>query len=186
MILVPRVTSMITVFITRTRVADQEQCTIRICTSYVSQIGCHPRVKVSFLAAPDRPSSLKFSLSPSHLLLLPFRRNLTRQIRVEYSTHIYPAMFHDTTKILLPKMRMNLEKLVQRCPYLQSQMHSEDGELRKMLTSPLYRQDREDCRSSRIPTAPGKPAAMIQERGANASVLKLIHLRNREERGNLL
>ena len=76
---------------------------------------------------------------------------------------------------------MNLEKLVQRCPYLQSQMHSdddsaesivdsdlEDGELRKMLDSPLYRQDREDCRSSRIPTAPGKPAAMIQERGASA------------------
>ena len=65
--------------------------------------------------------------------------------------------------------------------YLLSQMHSdddsaesivdsdlEDGELRKMLDSPLYRQDREDCRLSRIPTAPGKPAAMIQERGASA------------------
>ena len=44
----------------------------------------------------------------------------------------------------------------------------EDGELRKMLASPLYRQDREDCRSSPIPTAPRKLAAMIQERGASA------------------
>ena len=63
--------------------------------------------------------------------------------------------------------------------YIQSQMHSdydsaesiadsdlEDGELRKMLASPLYMQSREDCKSSRIPTASGKPAAMIQERGA--------------------
>ena len=51
--------------------------------------------------------------------------------------------------------------------YIQSQMHSdddsaetiadsdvEDGELRKMLASPLKSQDREDCKSSRIPTAP--------------------------------
>ena len=79
---------------------------------------------------------------------------------------------------------MNLEKLVQRRPTLQSQMHTdyvsaesiadsdlEDGKLRKKkkkLASPLYRQDREDCSPSRIPTAPGKPAAMIQERGASA------------------
>ena len=60
---------------------------------------------------------------------------------------------------------------------IQSQMHSdndsaestadsdlEDGELRKMLASPLYMQSRGDCKSSRIPTASGKPAAMIQER----------------------
>ena len=65
--------------------------------------------------------------------------------------------------------------------YIQSQMHSDydsdafiadsdlqDGELRKMLASPLYMQCREDCKSSRIPVAPGKPAAMIQERGASA------------------
>ena len=65
--------------------------------------------------------------------------------------------------------------------YIQSQMHSdydsaesiaesdlEDGELRKMLASPLYRQGRGYCKSSRIPTAPGKLAAMIQERGASA------------------
>ena len=61
--------------------------------------------------------------------------------------------------------------------YIQSQMHSdydsaesiadsdlEDGELRKMLASPLYMQGRGDYESSLIPTAPGKPAAMIQER----------------------
>ena len=55
--------------------------------------------------------------------------------------------------------------------YFQSQMHSEyhssestadsdleDGELRKMLASPLYLQNREDYESSRIPTASGKPA----------------------------
>ena len=65
--------------------------------------------------------------------------------------------------------------------YLQSQMHSdydsaesiadsdlEDGELRKMLSSPLYMQSREDCESSRIPIALGKPAAVLQERGASA------------------
>ena len=44
----------------------------------------------------------------------------------------------------------------------------EDGELRKMLTSLLYVQDRDDCMSSRISTALEKPAAMIQERGASA------------------
>ena len=32
----------------------------------------------------------------------------------------------------------------------------------------LCMQSREDCKSSRIPTAPGKPATMIQERGASA------------------
>ena len=37
-----------------------------------------------------------------------------------------------------------------------------------MLASPQYMQSREDCASSRIPTASGKPAAMIQERGASA------------------
>ena len=64
---------------------------------------------------------------------------------------------------------------------LQSQMHSdydsaesiagsdsEDGELRKMLPSPLYRQDREDCESSRKSTALEKPAALLEERGASA------------------
>ena len=35
-----------------------------------------------------------------------------------------------------------------------------------MLASPLYMQSLEDCKSSRIPTAPGKPAAMIQERAS--------------------
>ena len=62
-----------------------------------------------------------------------------------------------------------------------SQMHSDhdsaesiadsdraDGELRKMLTSPLYVHGREDCESSRISTAPGKLAALIQERGVSA------------------
>ena len=65
--------------------------------------------------------------------------------------------------------------------YLQSQMHSdydsaesiansdlEDGELRKMLASPLYLQSREDYESSRMPIAPEKPAALLQERGASA------------------
>ena len=53
--------------------------------------------------------------------------------------------------------------------YIQTQMHSDydsaesiadsdlqDGELRKMLASPLYRQNREECKTSRIPTAPVK------------------------------
>ena len=93
--------------------------------------------------------------------------------------------------------------------YLQSQMHSydtaksiadsdlEDGALRKKSASPLYRQDREDCKSSRTPTAPGKPAAMIQERGASAKRTQADHSRrqslissssqeHREQRRNLL
>ena len=65
--------------------------------------------------------------------------------------------------------------------YLQSQMHSDydsaesiadsdlaDGEVRKMLASPLYLQSREDCESSRMPIAPVKPAALLQEGGASA------------------
>ena len=44
----------------------------------------------------------------------------------------------------------------------------EDGELRKMATSPLDMQDREDCMSSGISTALEKPAAMIQERRVSA------------------
>ena len=65
--------------------------------------------------------------------------------------------------------------------YFQSQMHSEydsaesiadsdleDGERRKMLASPLYLQNREDHESSRMPIATVKPAALLQERGANA------------------
>ena len=43
----------------------------------------------------------------------------------------------------------------------------EDGELRKMLASPLKMQNREDCERSRMPIAPEKLAALLQERGAN-------------------
>ena len=66
-------------------------------------------------------------------------------------------------------------------PYVQSRIHSdydsaqsiadsdlEDGELRKMLASPVYIQNRQDRKSSRMPIAPEEPAAMTQERGASA------------------
>ena len=39
----------------------------------------------------------------------------------------------------------------------------------KMLALPLYFQGRGDCKSSRIPIAPGKPAALLQERGASGN-----------------
>ena len=65
--------------------------------------------------------------------------------------------------------------------YFHSQMHSdydsaesiadsdlEDGELRKMLASPLYMQSWEDCESSRMPIAPAWLAALLQRRGASA------------------
>ena len=65
--------------------------------------------------------------------------------------------------------------------WFQSQMHVdydsaesiadsdlEDGELRNMLASQLYMQNREDCESSRMPIAPGKLAALLQERGVSA------------------
>ena len=61
--------------------------------------------------------------------------------------------------------------------FFRSQMHSdydsaesiaesdlEDGELRRIATSPLIMQDRGDCKSSRISTALEKPAAIIQRR----------------------
>ena len=79
--------------------------------------------------------------------------------------------------------------------YLQSKMHSEcdsaesiadsdleDGELRKMLASPLYMQNGEDCESSRMPLAQWKPAALLQERGASAKRTQADHSR----RENLL
>ena len=85
-------------------------------------------------------------------------------------------------------MWMNLEKFV--TSYLQSQMHSdydsaesiadsdlEGGEIGKMMASPLKRQDQEDCKSSRIQTAPGKLAAMIRERGASAKRAQADHSR---------
>ena len=71
--------------------------------------------------------------------------------------------------------------------YFQSQMRSdydsaesiadsdlEDGELRKMLASPLYMQSREDCESSRIPTATGKLLHCYRKEEQVQSVLKLI------------
>ena len=79
--------------------------------------------------------------------------------------------------------------------YPQSHMHSdydsaesiadsdlEDGELRKMLASPLYMQSREDCESSRMPSAPGKLAALLQERGASAKRAQADHSRRERER----
>ena len=72
-----------------------------------------------------------------------------------------------TEDVRVPKSIKNSET-----SYIQTQMHSdydsaesiadsdlEDGELRKMLTLPLYRQES---------NAPGKPAAILQERGVSA------------------
>ena len=74
--------------------------------------------------------------------------------------------------------------------YLQSQMHSgydsaestadsdlQGGELRKMPASPLKMQSREDCESSRMPIAPGKPAALLKERRASAKRTQADHSR---------
>ena len=47
----------------------------------------------------------------------------------------------------------------------------EDGEQRKMLASPLCMPSREDCESSRMPIAPGKPAGREEQ---VQIVLKLI------------
>ena len=73
--------------------------------------------------------------------------------------------------------------------YIHSQMHSdydsaentadsdlEDGELRKMLASPLFVRGREDHDSSRKPTASGEPeAVIIQKRGASAQRTQAAH-----------
>ena len=42
-------------------------------------------------------------------------------------------------------------------------------EINEKCWSPLYMQSREDCKSSRLPIAPGKPVALLQERGARAN-----------------
>ena len=71
--------------------------------------------------------------------------------------------------------------------YLQSRMHSdydsaertadsdlEDGELRKMLASPLYMQSREDYESSRMPIAAGNLLHCYRTEEEVQRVLKLI------------
>ena len=78
--------------------------------------------------------------------------------------------------------------------YLQSQMHSdydsaesiadsdlENSKLPKMLASPLCRQNREDCETSRIPIAPGKLAAKIQDTEASAKRTQADHSRRERE-----
>ena len=64
----------------------------------------------------------------------------------------------------------------------------EDGKLREMLASLLYMQSRGNCKSSGMPTAPGKPAALSQERVVRAERTQAdlrkdlcqVRLRNRE------
>ena len=99
------------------------------------------------------------------------------RIRIKYRKDLRETI----SKILSTEDMDEFGKVGAEMSYIQSQTYSdydsaesiadsdlEDGELRKMLASPLYLQSREDCKSSRIPTASGKPAAMIQERGASA------------------
>ena len=120
----------------------------------------------------SRPKQSILKTSSSEELSLP---GIFGQIRIKYRKDLSEKI----TKILSPKMWRDLEKLAEKS-YIQSQMHSdydsaesiaesdlEDGELRKMVTSPLYMQDREDCMSSRKTTALEKPA-MIQDRGVSA------------------
>ena len=75
----------------------------------------------------------------------------------------------------------NLEKLVERCPTssrrcipimtqwsaLQTRILKMEN-YKNMIASPLKMQSRADCESSRMPIALGKPAALLQERGASA------------------
>ena len=116
-------------------------------------------------------SSLKTS-SPEELSLT----GILGQIRVKYRKDSWGI----TTKLIAEDME-GFGKVAFDMSYVQSQMHSdhdsaesiadsdlEDGELQKVLASPLYVQGRENCNSSRIPTAPGKLSAIIQEREVSA------------------
>ena len=84
-------------------------------------------------------------------------------------------------------------------PYVQSRIHSdydsadsiadsdlEDGELRKMLASPLFLHGRgEKYGSSRKPTASGKPEAkIVQKRGASAQRTQAEHSRRESLKSN--
>ena len=87
-----------------------------------------------------------------------------------------------------PIIWMKLTKVGVEMLYVQSRIHSnydsaesvsdsdlEDGELRKMLASPLHVHGRGDYGSSQKTTASGKPeAVIIQKRGQVHNVLKLI------------
>ena len=72
----------------------------------------------------------------------------------------------------LEPRRIELDRNLGTDPYQRQERFmtnfvTEDGELRKMLASPLFLQNREDCESSRTPIAVVKPAALLQERGAS-------------------
>ena len=108
------------------------------------------------------------------------------QIRIERRKELWEI----TTEIQSPKIWMNLEKLVSRCPTSSQRSDYdsaesiadsdlEDGELRKMLASPLKIREREEnSDSSRRPTASGKPeAVIIQKRGASAQRTQADHSR---------
>ena len=80
-------------FITRTRVAQELQCSglhIFVSLKQLSST-CH----VSFLAAPDNWPQAQVLSHPFHPVLTSFRRSLLYKHALWFSTHIYPAMFHD-------------------------------------------------------------------------------------------
>ena len=76
-------------------------------------------------------------MSPEELSLT----GILGQIRIKHRKELWEV----TTKLLSPKMWMNLEKLVLRCPTPSDYDSAEsiadsdlaDGELRKMLASPV-------------------------------------------------
>ena len=149
---------------------------------------CH----VSFLAAPDTDHKHKFSLI--YFTYLSDNNQHTQDLR--YAILIYPAMFHGRvadeqkshlsevmspsrlrSKPSTPKQSSlktsSLEELSLTETLEQIRERFETRILKmenckKMLASPLYMQSRKDCKSSRIPIASVKPAAMLQERGGSA------------------
>ena len=109
------------------------------------------------------------------------------QIRIQKKERIIGNNYRNP----IAEDRMILEKLVSRYPTSSSQIQPEydsaeripfldleDGELRKILASPLYIRVRGSSESSRRPTASGKPEAVIkQKRGASAQRTQADHSR---------
>ena len=141
------------------RVADQHK-------SHLSQIMSPTRLRPK--SSRPKRSSLKTS-SPEELSLTENRGTDPNQIPERFMRNSVPEDMNEFGKV---GAQMSC---------LQSQMHSdydsaesiadsdlEDGKQQRMLASALCMQSGEDCESSRMPFAPGKLAALLQERGASA------------------
>ena len=147
---------------------------------YPAMVRCRWRINTNPISHKYEPKTVSFKDIDAEAIepedLEPRRIELDRNLGTD------PYQIHERcVRSSLTEDMDEFGKVGADVSYLQSQMRSEydlaesiadsdleDGEPRKMRASPLCLQNREDYESSRIPTAPVKPAASLQERGASA------------------